>query len=104
MASAVIGTVQPYQANTDDFKEWAEVFLEFLAANGLDPSSEKDESRCRAIYCSSLGLPTYVLLKNLISPKKPADKKLAELIQILQDHYKPAPKALSERFKFERRQ
>ena len=99
--SSVIGSVPPFQSESDDFEDWVEVFHQFLAGNKLDVT--KAEDQCRGIFCSHLGLPTFTLLKDLVSPKKPSELKLSELITALKTHFKPAPKALSERYKFGKR-
>jgi hypothetical protein len=99
--SALIGQIQPFQPETDDFEKWVRVFEQFLIANDIDKSGKAD--KCRAIFCATLGLSTYTLLEDLISPKRPEALSLDELTTKLQDHFKPAPKALSERFKFGKR-
>ena len=100
MATSIIRTLQPFQAASDDFEKWVEVFREILMANGVDEAKEAD--RCRAIFTSNLGLLTYTLFTDLLSPEKPKDKKLADLITVLQTHF-PAPKALAERFRFRKK-
>ena len=42
----------------------------------------------------------YNLLRNLIVPGKPSDKKFSELVEILGKHLKPQPVVIAERFKF----
>ena len=44
---------------------------------------------------------TFVLLRDLVSPKKPAQKKYSELVEILKTHFKPKPIMIAERFKFQ---
>ena len=40
------------------------------------------------------------MLRNLLSPQKPADKTFEQLIQILKDHYNPKPSEVMQRFRF----
>jgi len=100
-----IGSLPAFNPSVDDFSDWVAVFESFLCANGLDytTTEAKDLAKCKGIFLSSLGLPTFSLLGNLLSPDKPASKPLAVLISTLEGHYKPPPKALSERFKFSMR-
>jgi len=98
---SVIGSLQPFQAENDDFDKWVEVFDQFLVANGVDKTKTAD--RAKAIFSSNLGLPTYTLLTDLISPKKVTEVDLDDLVKTLSSHFRPAPKALSERYKFGQR-
>jgi hypothetical protein len=93
-----IGKLNPFNPSSDDFEAWVGVLESFLLANDVDKS--KNEAKAIAILLSSIGLPTYTLLSDLVSPVKPESKKLDELVKVLQDHYKPAPKAIAERYKF----
>lgn len=96
--SNLIGVLKPFESTVDDFEAWVDLFNTFLLANNLDSTKEAD--RCHAIFCSSLGLPTYTLLVSLVSPKAPKDMKTTDLVKVLSAHFKPAPKAIAERFKF----
>jgi len=99
--SNVIGAFQPSHATTYDFEDWAEVFQQFLLANKLDVT--KAEDQCRGILCFSLSLPTFTLLKDLVSPKMRSEAPFDDFIQTLKKHFKPARKALSGRFRFGKR-
>lgn len=77
-----------------EFNNYVEVLqLKFLTQ---DISEEKKVP----IFLTCIGLKTYSLLKTLIAPTNPADKKLPELIKVLSEHYKPKPVVIVERFKF----
>ncbi len=98
---ATLGVLSPFDPVKDDFDMWNGTFNNFLVANGMtDP---KHADRCVGIFLSSVGITTYSLLSNLLSPVDPSTKKLNELQQTLKTHFKPAPKAISERYKFSRR-
>ena len=94
----MIGNVKTFDSSVDDIDMWIGDFRAFPQANKLDETKEVD--KCMGIFISSLGLHTYTLLVNLLSPDDPSSKKLTELITVLQDHFKPAPKAIAERFRF----
>ncbi len=89
------GNLKPFDASTDDFEMWKISFESSLVANGVT-----DEDKKRGILLSTLGIPTLTLLHNLLSPKKPTTEKVDDILKTLQDHFKPAPKAIAERFKF----
>ena len=70
----------------------------FLAANGVTT-----EERKHSIFLSVVGPKTYKLLCSLVSPNKPEDKSIAELVQALKSHYNPEPSEIVERYKFHTR-
>jgi len=98
MASATFGTIGRFDFDVDDFESWVDTFNSYLLANELNPTT--DEEKCRAIFLSSVGLKTYTLLKNLVSPEMPSKLKLKDLLQTLTSHFAPTPKAIAERYKF----
>ena len=66
----------------------------FFAANDI-----KADKRV-AVFLSSVGAPTYTLLRDLISPEKPQDKTLDALSTKLKEHFNPKPLVIAERFRF----
>ena len=70
----------------------------FFVANSID-----DESKKRAILLSSSGADTYKLFKGLSAPAKPAEISYPELTQLMQNHVRPKPNTIMERFKFNTR-
>ncbi|OXA37556.1 Gag polyprotein [Folsomia candida] len=95
-----IGKLSPFNPTSDDFDAWTGVLDNYLIANGVDKSVSSQEAKANAILLSSIGLSTYALLSDILSPDKPEDKKFADLITTLRTHFTPAPKAIAERFKF----
>jgi len=96
--TTLTGALKAFDPSSDDIESWVRVFNQFVLANDLDPA--KHENRIRALFLSSLGLPTFTLLHDLISPDEPDKKTLKDLISVLQKHFKPPSRALAERFKF----
>jgi len=94
----VIGKIAPFRPGQDDFEAWIEVVDSYLLANDIDKT--KTPEKAAAILISCIGLPSYTLLKSLIAPKDPAKEKFENIVHVLLSHYKPAPKALAERYKF----
>jgi hypothetical protein len=90
----VIGKISPFNPDKDDFEAWVEVVNNYFVANDVD------NAKAVAVLISSMGLPTYTLLKSLVAPNEPAKQKYDDIILVLMKHFKPAPKALSERHKF----
>jgi len=93
-----VGVIKSFDPSTDDIQIWIQTFRSFLIAEGLDVNTK--EERCRAVLLSTLGLPTVFTLMSLIAPDESDTRTLAELLQLLTDHFKPTPKAIAERFRF----
>ena len=55
------------------------------------------------IFLNAVGAQTYALLRDLLSPAKPASKSFAELQKALTDHFEPKPLVIAERFYFHQR-
>ncbi|KAI5646465.1 hypothetical protein NE865_01398 [Phthorimaea operculella] len=56
-----------------------------------------------AVLIASVGDPTYDLMVDLCSPKKPVDVPYDDLVKLLQQHLEPTPSILAERYAFRHR-
>ena len=74
---------------------YVERLEQFFAANDL-----KDGGRRRAIFLSAVGVSTYRLLRNLVSPRIPGEVPYDHLMQALTAHFCPAPSEIVQRYKF----
>ena len=59
--------------------------------------------RKKAVLLTVIGSKAYGLLRNLLSPAKPAEKEFDKIVQVMQNHLNPRPLIIAERFKFHRR-
>lgn len=91
------GSLKPFDSSVDDVDVWVLTFKAFLGANGHDPA--KNDGKCRDILLATLGMQSCATLMSLIAPDKPSDQTLDELLQLVIDNFKPAPKAIAERFR-----
>ena len=57
----------------------------------------------RALFLSGVGSSTYVTLKSLLAPAKPADKKFEEIVETVTKHYSPPPSEVVQRYRFFKR-
>ena len=96
MASAQIGQIEPFDIGSDDCEVYAERVDQFLLANGIE-----DDKRKVAVLVTVIGQKAYALLRNLLAPTKPHERKYAELVEEMKNHLKPL--TIAERFKFNRR-
>ena len=88
------GTVGEFNPTNEDWGSYTERLQQYFAAN------EVAEGKQKAILLSRCGVATYRLIKNLTAPAKPTDKSFADLVQLVGDHYNPAPLMIVERFRF----
>ena len=87
-------------AAKEKWSAYTERFEHYTYANGIDT---KDEKKLVSVFLAIVGSSTYDLLRNLVAPKKPAEYKFKELVDVLQRHFEPAPLIIAERFHFHKR-
>ncbi|XP_038064022.1 uncharacterized protein K02A2.6-like [Patiria miniata] len=97
MASGLIGRIDPYNSDEEDWPTYVERLEQYFEANNI-----ANERKVSALI-SLIGSKTYTLLKNLTAPEKPSSKPYAELIKILTAHLAPRPLVIAERFRFHKR-
>ncbi|XP_071492237.1 uncharacterized protein [Diadema antillarum] len=91
------GRIGEYNPGTEDFSTYIERFEQFMVANDVQ------EGKKVAVFLSVIGAKTYALLKSLVSPDLPAQKKYSALNSALTTHLSPQPLVIAERFKFHQR-
>ena len=70
---------------------------QFFLANNID------EDHQVSTLLSLIGSKTYTLLRDLLTPDKPATKSFQEIVTTLQQHLSPKPLEIAERFRFYKR-
>ena len=98
MASALIGHIEAFDPDTDDWPQYVERMTEMFKANDL-MGDDKAEKR-RAIFLTMVGKRTYNILRSLLTPAKPTTKKVDELTELLSAHFSPPPSEALQRFRF----
>ena len=96
---ATLGTVEPFDPESDDWPTYAERLEQFFLANRITDYAGKRV----AAFLTVIGPKAYTLLRNVLAPDKPATKTYAELVAALKAHLDPKPLVIAERFKFHRR-
>ena len=61
------------------------------------------EDKQLPVFLSVIGVKNFALLCNLMLPKKPLPKTIAQVIEVLEKHFEPKPLVTAERFHFHRR-
>ena len=94
---ALLSAVGHFNAAQESFETYVErMKLAFKVAKvGEDIQKEA--------FLAVIGPATYGILRDLVSPSKPSDKTLDELITVLERHLSPQPLVIAERFQFHTR-
>ena len=92
------GQLDQLQPGKDKIEEYHQRFLLYCTANEIT-----NADKMKAIFLTSVGGVTYALLANLVSPAKPQERSLEELIKLFKDHHEPKKIVIAERFKFYKR-
>ena len=94
---AQIGKIEHFQIS-EDWESYEERLQQYFKANGITDADKKV-----AAFLTVIGSHLYKLLRNLVSPAKPADKSYEELTQVLKQHLVPKAIIIAERLKFRKR-
>ena len=95
---ATHGTIAAFSSSQETWTVYVERLEQYFAANKIENADQQ-----RAILLSVCGPATYRLIRNLVSPKKPTEFKIDELIDIVRKHHDPKPSAIVQRFHFNSR-
>ena len=97
MTKPTLGTMDPFDPDTDSWPAYTERLEQFFVAN--DIANEKKV----AVLLTVIGTKAYTLLRNIVAPDKPAAKEYDQLVEAFRAHLDPKPIIIAERFKFHRR-
>ena len=97
MTKPTLGTMDPFDPDTDNWPTYTERFKQFFMAN--DIANEKKV----AVLLTVIGIKVYTLLRNIVAPDKPATKEYDQLVEAFRAHLDPKPIIIAEQFKFHRR-
>lgn len=92
---ATHGTIAAFSSSQETWTVYVERLQQYFAANKIEDADQQ-----RAILLSVCGPATYRLIRNLVSPKKPTELKIMDLITIVQKHHDPKPSMIVQRFRF----
>ena len=92
-----IGCLDELHVGEEDFDCYIERLEQYFIANDVP------ETKKVAAFLSAMGAKAYELLRNLVAPDSPKDKRFNDLVKTLRAHLKPKPLVIAERFKFYKR-
>ena len=93
--ASLLGSIEQFDPKYGDWSEYTERLEQYFLANDIN-----DDKKQTAVFLTVIGSDTYSLLRNLLTPEKPSQKPVEELIQILSEHLNPKPITIAERYKF----
>ncbi|XP_055716587.1 uncharacterized protein LOC129810266 isoform X2 [Phlebotomus papatasi] len=93
----VIGSIEQYIPG-EDFAQYKSRLDQFFIGNAVD------KQRRVALTITLMGPVCYNVLESLSAPEKPEQKSYDQIMEMLQQHYKPTRNIHAERYKFNTRQ
>ena len=94
---ATHGTVGEFIPGREDWVSYTERLEQYFTVNAI---KQEEGNRWRAILLSCCGAATYQLIRNLVSPGKPTEKRFEELVKLVKDHHQPPPSEIVQCFNF----
>ena len=94
---AKFGHLQEFDTDLEPITAYLERVELYFSANGIG------EDKKLAILLSVIGPKTYGVLRNLLAPSRPQEKKFSEVTEVLLRHFEPKLIVIAERFSFYRR-
>lgn len=92
-----MGSIGPYEENTEQWSSYTERFECFVIANKIEDDTQVPT------FLAVMGPKTYNLLRCLVQPNKPISKSYDDIVAILAAHFSPKPLVIAERFRFHKR-
>ena len=95
---AAHGSVGAFDRDAEDWTSYCERVEQYLAANTITNAEQR-----KAVFLSVCGPATYKLIRSLLSPDKPADKTVEQIVKVVSDHLTPKLSSIVQRFHFHSR-
>ena len=86
-------TISEFDNANEDWTSYTERLQHYFSANEIEADTKQ-----KAILLSCCGPKTNQLVKNLLTPEKPADKSYADIVQLVKAHLDPKPSIIVQRF------
>ena len=93
---AKFGHLQEFDTDLEPITAYLERVELYFSANGIGEDK-------KLVLLSVIGPKTYGVLRNLLAPSRPQEKKFSEVTEVLIRHFEPKLIVIAERFSFYRR-
>ena len=90
--------IREFDPEKEDWRDYIEQVEQYFVAHDLNEDAK--EPTKRALFLSGVGSTTYVTLKSLLAPAKPADKTFDVIVSTLTKHYSPPPSEVVQSYRF----
>uniref|UniRef100_A0A1X7VMV4 CCHC-type domain-containing protein n=1 Tax=Amphimedon queenslandica TaxID=400682 RepID=A0A1X7VMV4_AMPQE len=94
MTQSTFGQISEYQPDVEPYNTYEQRVRVFLRANKIDDDVAVD------VFLSIIGAANFFLLASLVSPDKPTDRSLGDLLAMLRNHFSQKRVTIAERFRF----
>ena len=101
MATTLLGHLESFDPDTDEWTQYVERMEEMLLAKDLTGEAQKNKRH--SIFLSVVGKRTYNILRSLLAPTRPSEKTFEQLTAILTTHFSRPPSEVIQRFRFHSR-
>ena len=92
---ATHGTLSAFEPSTNNWRSYTDQLNYYFVANDVTTDKKKV-----AILLAACGQLTFKTISSLVDADTLRSIKYSDLIQLLSDHYKPAPSSIVQRHKF----
>ena len=89
------GNIGEIIESNESWTQYTERLNQFLRANDI-----ADDGKKAAIFLSTIGLPAYHTLGNLLDPVKPFEKSFDDIVTVLKSFYSPKPSVIVQHYRF----
>lgn len=100
---ATLGALEPFNPATVEWETYKYVLTSFLDANGIAAPEDGASDRRKAVLLAYIGSKTVQLLRSLTVPEEPRTKTYDQLLELLDNHYRPQQTQYAARHVFHAR-
>ena len=92
------GKIGEFDPEQDDWELYVERMKFYFVANNVTQEAKK-----KAILLTEMGGKAYQVIRNLLLPSTPGEATFNQIVTLMQEHTKPTPSVIVQRFKFNTR-
>ena len=92
--------IREFDPEKEDWRDNIEQVEQYFVAHDLNGNAR--EPTKHALFLSGVRSTTYITLKSLLAPAKPADKTFDVIVSTLTKHYSPPPLEVMQSYHFSR--
>ena len=101
MATALLGKIDPFDPDMEQWPEYVERLGQYFEANDL--VGDDKTAKWRATLVSLMNPSNYWLAQSLLAPAKPSEKTFELIVDALTKQYSPVPSEVMQRYRFNSR-